>query len=394
MGLNVSEQDLENVDVNDNRAIVWFDIGKSETSPIMGRRQQLTLQIAPSDNTLYHKSTRIADLMGERIHAYFLGLGLPEDEATQLHRKYYSEHGLAIRGLLKNHAGIDPLDYDRRVDGSLPLDDILKPEAELTSLIQDLDRTKCRVFGLTNAYKTHGLRCIRLLGLEHMFEGIVYCDYAAGPLFCCKPDKGYFVAAADLAGVSDTTKFFFVDDSAKNIKAAKEMGWRSSVLYNEDEPLPSDGGAGESRIQGKSLRTLNENILALNGHKALSTTNFDEEAVKQAIRSLPQQARIRFLNVVLDAASPSDLLAIRHSLDRHLRSTRDVVSHLPDDIVMRIFEKLPIQDVSSRSFPHTILASHTCPRFRVRSLSGVASSPRNGLASRRIRIFGVRMRWH
>ncbi|CAO1632469.1 unnamed protein product [Parajaminaea phylloscopi] len=319
VGLNVSEHDLEKTDPSDDRAIVWFDI----------------------DNTLYHKSTRIAELMGQRIHAYFIGLGLPEDEARQLHQQYYSQHGLAIRGLLKHHAGIDPLDYDRRVDGSLPLDDILKPEPALTALIEDLDRTKCRVFALTNAYKTHGLRCIRLLGLEHLFEGIIYCDYAAGPLFCCKPDKGYFVAAAELIGVADTSKFFFVDDSAKNIKAAKEMGWRSAVFYNEDEPQDQLESRSQGAIDEDSARVVNDSLAAVQRSGGF----LNEPALKQAIRDMTQSMRIRLLNLVLDAASPSDLSAIRHRFASPHKETRDAISHLPDAICTRILEKLTIPEL-------------------------------------------------
>ena len=87
----------------DKRAIVWFDI----------------------DNTLYSASSKIADAMGERIHgrskpvralsqyltcvlflrciAYFISLGLADDEATELHHKYYRQYGLALRGLVRYH---------------------------------------------------------------------------------------------------------------------------------------------------------------------------------------------------------------------------------------------------------------------------------------------------
>ncbi|CAO1623991.1 unnamed protein product [Sympodiomycopsis kandeliae] len=327
VGLRISEKDLEQHDEKDNRGIVWFDI----------------------DNTLYHKSTRIADLMGKRIHAYFLGLGLPEDEASALHSKYYREHGLAIRGLLKNHSGIDPLDYDVRVDGSLPLDDILRPEQELTALIRDIDRTKVRVFALTNAYKNHGLRCIRLLGLEDFFDGVVYCDYSAGPLFCCKPDKAYYEAAAELVGVYDTTKFYFVDDSEKNIKAAKEMGWRSAVLYYEpDEPQSQTDNTTSTHSQASSHAPDSDAALARLGG-ALSTMSdhgaFNAGAIRSQVQKLTKQQRITLLSIILDAAMPGDLFAMRNTLERHLRSTRDVVSQLPDGLALKLFERLEIKDL-------------------------------------------------
>lgn len=282
--------------------------------------------------------------MGERIHAYFLGLGLPPDEAGALHQRYYSEHGLAIRGLLKNHSGIDPLDYDRRVDGSLPLDGLLKPEAALTSLIEDLDRSKCRVFALTNAYKTHALRCIKLLGLEHLFDGIVYCDYAAGPLFCCKPDKEYFAAAAQIVRVNDASKFFFVDDSAKNIKASAGLGWGSSVLYKEDEPVEVQRAVGgNDEGEEKAVKGVNDSLMALGNGEAL-----DEEAIKQRIRSLSRPMRIRLLNIVLDAAMPGDLLSIKRTIEGQIGVTKDIISNLPERLAVLIFERLAVQDVGHR----------------------------------------------
>lgn len=106
-----------------------------------------------TDNTLYRKSSRIAELMGERIRAYFLTLGLDEQEAERLHKHYYSSYGLAIKGLVRHHK-IDPLDYDAKCDASLPLEDILKPDEEIRQLLADVDRTRTRVWALTNAYKT------------------------------------------------------------------------------------------------------------------------------------------------------------------------------------------------------------------------------------------------
>lgn len=84
--------------LKDPRMVIWFDI----------------------DNTLYSASTKISHAMGERIHgmfahnryllflkafsgAYFLSLGIDEDEASELHHKYYKQYGLALRGLARHH---------------------------------------------------------------------------------------------------------------------------------------------------------------------------------------------------------------------------------------------------------------------------------------------------
>lgn len=278
--------------------------------------------------------------MGQRIHAYFLGLGLPDEEASALHAKYYREHGLAIRGLLKHHSGIDPLDYDRRVDGSLPLTDILKPEEELTKLIEDLDRSKCRVFALTNAYKTHGLRCIQLLGLEHLFDGILYCDYSAGPLFCCKPDVAYYEAASEIVGMKDVSKFHFVDDNVNNIRVAKELGWGSSVLYKEDDPPPVEAAVSQSG-KADAAKPIDVGLLGADG------ASLDEAGARQYLRSLDGVTRLKLLDLLLDAALPGELPAMKESFERRTRSTEDVISRLPTDVALRILEKLSVPEVST-----------------------------------------------
>lgn len=129
--------------------------------------------------------------MGERIHgvllpkpcsfkfictshflAFFVSLGLGHEEASKLHLKYYSEYGLALRGLTRHHnignvtssysstgafpitcVPTDPIEFDRQCDGSLPLEDMIAYQPSVRQLFQDIDRTKARVWALTNAYR-------------------------------------------------------------------------------------------------------------------------------------------------------------------------------------------------------------------------------------------------
>ena len=60
------------------------------------------------DNTLYRKSSGIAELMAQRIELFFQTyLHLPEAESRVLGAKFYRDYGLAIKGLIK-HFAIDP----------------------------------------------------------------------------------------------------------------------------------------------------------------------------------------------------------------------------------------------------------------------------------------------
>jgi len=138
--------------------------------------------------------------MAHLIDCYFSKhLNLSWDDAVRLHQEYYTSYGLAIEGLVRHHE-IDALDYNAQVDDALPLDDIIRPDPELRALLEDLDRDKVRPWLFTNAYINHGRRVVQLLGIDHLFEGLTYCDYAKVP-FVCKPNRVMFEKAMVEAGV-------------------------------------------------------------------------------------------------------------------------------------------------------------------------------------------------
>lgn len=125
-----------------------------------------------------------------------------------LHHKYYKEYGLAIEGLTRFHR-IDPLEFNHQVDDALPLDAILKPDLHLRQLLEDIDTTKVKLWLFTNAYVTHGMRVVKLLGVDDLFDGITYCDYGADKLVC-KPHMEMLKKAEMQAGVVNADKCYFV----------------------------------------------------------------------------------------------------------------------------------------------------------------------------------------
>ncbi|CAD6912280.1 unnamed protein product [Tilletia caries] len=205
------------------------------------------------DNTLYSAKLGIAQLMSVRIQAFFRdNLDLAPEKAQELHNQYYQQYGLAVRGLVRNHQ-VDPLEYDRLCDQSLPLDSVLEPDEDLKKLLAKFDRTKCRVIALTNAYKVHAHRVLNALEIAHFFEEVIYCDYAK-PNFACKPEKEYFDDALASISSLDISHFkipppphdrigktYFVDDSALNTRAARDVcKWYHVVHFKE----PMGGGDG------------------------------------------------------------------------------------------------------------------------------------------------------
>ena len=125
-----------------------------------------------------------------------------------LHQKYYKEYGLAIEGLVRHHK-VDPLEYNRKVDDALPLDDIITPDPALRTLLEDMDRTKVKLWLFTNAHITHGKRVVKLLAVDDLFEGITYCDYAQKTMIC-KPHAEMYEKAEAEAGVETREQCYFV----------------------------------------------------------------------------------------------------------------------------------------------------------------------------------------
>lgn len=161
------------------------------------------------DNCLYPKSYAIHVHMGDLIDAYFMKqLSLSKADAIELHQRYYTEYGLAIEGLVRHHK-IDALEYNAQVDDALPLDEIIKPNPKLRKLLEDIDRSKVKLWLFTNAYITHGKRVVKLLGIEDLFEGITYCDYGAEKLLC-KPTTGMYDKAMREANAHDISDCYYV----------------------------------------------------------------------------------------------------------------------------------------------------------------------------------------
>jgi len=101
--------------------------------------------------------------------AYFVSLGLGHEEASELHLKYYTQYGLTLRGLTRHHdvgnvtwflfplpptnmSSTDPLDFDRKCDQAIPLEEMISYDEEVRKLFEDIDRSRVRVWALTNAY--------------------------------------------------------------------------------------------------------------------------------------------------------------------------------------------------------------------------------------------------
>jgi pyrimidine and pyridine-specific 5'-nucleotidase len=147
--------------------------------------------------------------MTELIDEYFIRhLELSREDAFKLHQEYYKTYGLAIEGLVRHHK-IDPLDYNSQVDDALPLEEIIFPDSGLRKLLTDMDNSKVKLWLFTNAYVNHGNRVVKLLGVQDLFEGMTFCDYAKEKMIC-KPHPEMFAKAMAEAGIKEMKDCYFV----------------------------------------------------------------------------------------------------------------------------------------------------------------------------------------
>ncbi|KAF8952502.1 hypothetical protein BGZ52_005827 [Haplosporangium bisporale] len=158
------------------------------------------------DNTLYPKDSGIPDLMREKIEKYFEDAGFERGD-------------------------------DKKVDGALPLEEILHENIPLRDMIKSMNIEKKWLF--TNAGKEHAERVIKCLGLEGLFDGLTYCDYN-DKAFTCKPDADSFHKAMREAGVVHPSNCYFVDDAAANCDKAMDIGW--TAVHVADDPVVSNYG--------------------------------------------------------------------------------------------------------------------------------------------------------
>jgi putative hydrolase of the HAD superfamily len=173
------------------------------------------------DNTLYPPEAEFMSLIEGRMTRFVAReTGLPPAEAFALQKKYLSEHGTTLAGLMANH-GVDPEAFlDEVHDVSM---NSLVPDAALRAAIAALPGRRL-VF--TNGDRRHAERVLAKLKLDDLFEAtfhIALADYIP------KPHPQTFarmIAAHDVTPAS--TAFF--EDSARNLAPAHALGMTTVLV--------------------------------------------------------------------------------------------------------------------------------------------------------------------
>ncbi|MQX35094.1 pyrimidine 5'-nucleotidase [Roseospira navarrensis] len=175
------------------------------------------------DNTLYPASTHIFEQMNQRMKRFIADfLGLPEDEAFVVQKRYFHQYGTSMRGLMIEH-GMSPhtfMEYVHDLDHS-----VIDPAPRLDAALAGLEGRKV-VF--TNGSLSHAEQVLDRLGIAGQFEAIF--DIEAGR-FLPKPYPETYRAMLERCRL-DSRAACMIEDSLKNLVPARDMGMTTVLVLD------------------------------------------------------------------------------------------------------------------------------------------------------------------
>jgi len=178
------------------------------------------------DNTLYSGKTKVFEQVDKKMSKYISNkLNISVEEAKKIQKNYFYEYNTTLNGMIKNHK-IDPdefLDFVHDINI-----DFLQKDLALGKEIEKLEGKKI-IF--TNGSRKHAINVTKQIGIDQLFDDIfdiVDAEFIPKPLM--EPYKK-LVKKHKI----DPKLCVLVEDIARNLKPAYEMGMKTVWIEN-DEP--------------------------------------------------------------------------------------------------------------------------------------------------------------
>jgi len=188
--------------------------------------QSIKYWIFDLDNTLYSAKTKVFNQVEKRMTQYVSDkLTISMDKAKKIQKDYFHKYNTTLNGMIENHR-IDPkefLEFVHKIDI-----DFLKKDLKLSEELKKLDGKKM-IF--TNGPKQHALNVTRKIGIDQHFDDIF--DIVDSN-FVPKPIMEPYKKLVEKHKI-DPNLCVFVEDIARNLKPAYEMGM-TTVWVENDEP--------------------------------------------------------------------------------------------------------------------------------------------------------------
>lgn len=167
------------------------------------------------DNVLYPAECDLFALIDVKMGEYIArALNCDLIEARKIQKDFFHDHGTTLAGLMHHH-GTEPtdfLDYVHDIDMSR-----LSPAPQLRNHIAALSGEKL-VF--TNGDRIYAQRVLANRGLADLFDkmhDILDCNLIP------KPEPAAYHSMISATGI-DPTRALFVEDMARNLRPAKDLG--------------------------------------------------------------------------------------------------------------------------------------------------------------------------
>ena len=178
------------------------------------------------DNTLYSGQTKVFEQVDKKMSQYISQkLNVDLKEAKIIQKNYFYEYNTTLNGLIKNHK----IDANEFLDFVHDIDvDFLKKDLDLARQLKNLNGKKI-IF--TNGSRKHAINITQRIGVDQYFDDIFDIVEAE---FIPKPAPEPYKKLVKKHNI-DPNLCVFVEDIARNLKPAYEMGMKTIWIEN-DEP--------------------------------------------------------------------------------------------------------------------------------------------------------------
>lgn len=185
------------------------------------------------DNTLHDASRMIFRAIDQRMSSTVAEvLGLPLEEADVLRRRYWKRYGATAIGLARHH-GVDLHSFLARCH-DFEIEQMVHGETGLRARLRELPGTR---IVLTNAPEHYTRRVLKTLGIMQEFDGLWAMDHMM-PMGLSRPKPSPGLMRLIIARLRvPPGQIILVEDTLRNLKAARQAGMRTAYLYHPGTPF-------------------------------------------------------------------------------------------------------------------------------------------------------------